>query len=568
MAAFFLAFGMVIIITQACLQIIRGGDYDNEARMRLFREQKVSAPRGNITDRNGIPLALNRECSTVNISYVRMSGKERDAMYLELANLFIRNGDDYRDSFSRYIAYDPLNANDPFSYGPMLKDAASVEKWKREMALRRSDIEQLIDPAAVFKYFRTKKFSIGDEYSDEEAYKIICFHYEILIYQYSGCNPLAPDASRKTVAELEERHDEFPGITLGTGYKRKYIDGEMAAHLIGYVGAIPGERLEELEAAGYGMSDIVGITGIEYYAEDMLRGKDGIWQAASDNVTGLGPEGKLNEEYLMQPGNDVVMTIDLDLQIAAMRSLEGKTAQIRTWDVPGNYGDARAGAAVVIDVRNGEVLALASYPSYDPSAFLPDPDNKDAGKLIAQWLYDDTGLSPMFNRAIQGAYAPGSTFKPLTAIAGLEEGRVTADTVFNDTGTWTLPQADGGKTFTCLEYRVYGWSHGEISLREAIATSCNLYFNWLGYNTGIDSLNKWARYFGLGAKTGIDLPNESSGVLASRESQKYYRDDIWRPADTCIAAIGQHDNMFTPLQLAGYISAIANGGRLYTPYVL
>jgi len=561
-AIFFITFGIIIIMSLVNLQIIHGKAYDEESQRRLLTEKKVAAPRGNIVDRNGIPIAVNRESNTVNIQYVSMSTAQRNEMFLKLVNIFEKNGDNYKKSLSNYITFNPIG------YGPALKDEKSIEKWKREMALRDSDIELMTDPEAIFNYLRTKKFNIDEKYTDEEAYRIMCLRYEILIYQYTNCNPIASDVSRQTVAEIEERHSEFPGVTTDVEYKRQYIDGEAIAHVLGYVGAIPEEKLPELKKQGYNMNDIIGITGVEYAAEKYLKGKDGIRQIEQSINGKINTQLKLSSSNVMQPGSDVMLTIDMKLQKAAMESLEMRINEIRYKGGTNNYGDARAGAAVVIDVKTGEVLALASYPTFDPSAFLAGANDKEAQKLISEWINDTTGLIPMFNRAIQGTYAPGSTFKPLTAIAGLEEGVITKDTVFYDGGTWTLPPQDGGKTFTCLEYRTLGWAHGPLTLQRAITTSCNLYFYWLGYNTGIDTLNKWARIFGLGEKTGIDIPGEYKGVLASRESQRQYRNDIWRPADTCIAAIGQHDNMFTPIQLANYVSTIANEGKKFTPYVI
>jgi penicillin-binding protein 2 len=220
---------------------------------------------------------------------------------------------------------------------------------------------------------------------------------------------------------------------------------------------------------------------------------------------------------------------------------------------------------------------MASYPSFDPSIFLEDAENKNAQKQIAQWITDEIN-KPMTNRAIREVYAPGSTYKPLVGIAGLESGTIGKYDKINDSGTVTI----GGKVFWCLEYREYKYAHGPINLAQALAVSDNIYFHVLGNNTGINTIDKWAKFFGLGEKTGIDIDQklEAKGIRSNREYKKQLADAInkknpkanaygeWTEADTAQSSIGQLYNTFTPLQLANYISTLANGGKKFKPHVI
>jgi len=533
----YLVFGVIIILRLVNLQLVNGEKYDLESQRRLLNEEKISARRGNLLDRNGIPIAITRQSFNVDISSAKMSSEQRDRMYLELVNIFEKNGDSYRNSLSKYLTINPID------FGPAIKNNEyELARWKKDMALSESDIELMSTPEDTFRYLRNVKFKINENYSDEDAYKIMTLKYEILIYSYNGIDYLAKDVSEKTVAEIEERHDEFPGVTTDVQPIRKYIDGSYAAHVVGYVRAISGEEYNELKSSGYLMTDTIGKIGVEKAAESFLRGHNGIRRTEQDIV------GRVTAKLAgdpVKPGSDVILTIDMDLQKVAMDSLAERIRIIREQaDYKTNFGDANAGAVVVLDVNSGEILAMVSYPTFDPSEYVVN--------------------QPEFNRAIQGTYAPGSTFKPLVAIAALEEGIITPDTVVYDSG---ILDVDGHK-FICLEYRQGFGAHYNLKLDRALATSCNIYFHKVGVDTGIDKISKWAEIFGLGSPTGIELPGEASGIRPTREYKMETFRDVWRPADTAQIAIGQLYNSYTPLQLANYIATLANGGRKYKPHVI
>ncbi|CDG34774.1 peptidoglycan glycosyltransferase [Acetivibrio thermocellus BC1] len=545
----------VIVAQLVNLQIINGEYYDEQSQTKLLAERDIIAPRGKIVDRNGVPIAVNRMGYAVKIAKTGMTEKEKNEMILKLINIFEKNGDSYEKNLSNYLTFNPI------AFGPKNQSEDALQRWKKDMVVKADDMKLLETPEDVFKYFR-KKFYIDDTYTDEEAYKIMTIKYDMLIKGYTATNPLlvAKDVKVETVAQIEERSHEFPGVIIDVIPQRKYVDASSVAHVLGHIGVISEEEYKTYKDNGYTMNDMIGKAGIEKTQESQLRGINGKKRVEVDT------NGRLTAELSSEPaipGNDVVLTIDMRLQKVAMKSLEENIERIRSKaDYKKNFGDASSGAAVVIDVNSGEVLAMASYPSYDPSVFLAGPQDKEAQKTINALLTDEKN-KPLFNRAIQGAYTPGSTFKPLTSIAGLETGAITPQNSYiTDRGTHVI----GGWTFKCMEYPTYG--HGTIDVVKALATSCNIYFHELGVKVGIDNIDLWAKRFGLGEYTGIELPWENKGIRANRQTKKELRNDEWRPADTAQTAIGQFDNAFTPIQLANYVSTLANGGKKYKPHIV
>lgn len=563
LAICFLIFGIIITLQLANLQIIQGAALAENSQHKVLKERKVVAARGKILDRNGVPIAVNRQGFAVHIVKTGLKDNEFNEMLLRLSYIFEKNGDSYYKSLEKYLTFKPLTFNK--------KSPEEIKKWLKKDAFAPEEDEQkaidaLKSPEDVFKYLRrSKPFKISDDYSDEDAYRIMTLRYEILAdgwnFRIGNSVCLARDISEKTVAEIEEKNHLLPGVSTDIEPVRKYIDAQIAAHVLGYVRPISSEQLEKYKDEGYGPNDIIGQAGIELAAERYLRGKDG------QKRVEVNTSGRLTEELNGNPaipGNDVILTIDMNLQKVAMESLERNIKAIREMGGKNNFGDANAGAVVAIDVHSGEVLTMASYPGYNSSIFLEGKDNKEAQKAISDLFDPDNVDKPALNRAIAGAYAPGSTFKPLTAIAALEEGVITPDRIIYDSGTLTI----GGWEFKCLEYRNGLGAHGRLDLKKALETSCNIYFHQIGYETSIDKMNKWAIYFGLGQKTGIDIGGESEGVLASRKYKKERFNDDWRPADTAQAAIGQIYNSFTPLQLANYMATLANGGKRYSPHLI
>jgi penicillin-binding protein 2 len=554
LAIFFVLFGCIIVYQLADLQIVQGGTFYEKSQRRVTKERTVTAQRGNIMDRFGVPIAVNRQGFTVQIVKAGLNNAQLNDVVLRLTYIFDKNGDNYIKSLGKYLTFNPV------TFG---KRTQGEIKWWQKNVLGLKESQIMTTPEELFKYLRDTRFKIDSKYTDEQAYRIMTIRYEILIneWYFNIGNPinLAKDVDMKTVAEVEEKHHDLQGVITSVEPVRKYMDAKYEAQVIGYVRGINSEQYEKLKDKGYGSNDIIGQTGIEAVAEEYLRGKDGLKKVEVDT------SGRLTEvldENPAIPGNDVVLTIDANLQKVAMESLERNINRIRQMGGRNNFGDADAGAAVAIDVNTGEILAMASYPSYDPTIFLEDASNAEAQKTISKLFSDKS--SPSLNRTIQGAYAPGSTFKPLVAVAGLEEGIITPDTPINDRGKISI----GGMDFFCLEYKNGLGAHGKLTLARALATSCNIYFHELGYMTTIDKIEKWARYFGLGQKTGVELGNESNGILATKKYKSDTFKDAWRPADTAQASIGQLYNTFTPLQLANYVSTLANGGKRFKPHII
>jgi penicillin-binding protein 2 len=556
----FIAFGLIIVFRLFNLQIVNGEKYNADSQRKILKESVIKAPRGKILDRYGVPIAINKQGFTVQIVRTSIDAGEMNSMLLKLTEILEKNKVSYKNSLSKYLTFNPITFGD--------NSAETVRKWQvnsNRLDMDEKDVKG--DPAELFQFLR-EKFKIAGSYTDEQAYKIMLLRYEILIdnwnFSNGGTVTLARDVGMNTVSEIEERHHELPGIITSIDPIREYVNAYDEAHVLGYVKAISQEQYDNLKDEGYENDDLIGKTGIEKIAERYLRGKDG---KRSIEVDTSGRLTQQQETVAAIPGSDVYLTIDTNLQKVTMESLAKNIELIRNKNAinnKNNFGDAVAGAAVVLDINSGAVLTMASVPSYDPQIFLAGSEDKIAQKAIADLLTDTDKQKALLNRTIQEIYAPGSTFKPLVAVAGLEKGTITpTSSNIYDPGHTTI----GGRDLFCLEYPDYG--HGMLNLKKALETSCNIYFYELGYRTGIDTIDKWADYFGLGKLTGIDLPMEEKGFMSSPDVKKERHDgDIWRPADTAQVSIGQFDNAFTPLQIAGYISSIANGGKKYKPYVV
>lgn len=579
LATFFALFGVIMFWQLFNLQVIHGEENYEKSQNRLLSNRSIPAPRGNIMDRYGVPLATSRQGYTVQIVKAYLKTPELNEMLLNLTKVLERNGDNYTRGLAKYLNIE----NGQIVYGTSLtkieSDVEKIERIKKDVGIEYEDFNPT-NPQEVFEYFKGKRmFSISDKYSVEDAYRIATLRFELMIQGFTPQNTivLASDVSRETVAEVEERHDDFPGVTTELMYLRKYNDAQLASHIVGYIRNIDADTYKAKKDQDYKLTDLIGKAGVELAAESYLKGKDGLKSIEVDTV---GRTTKQLSEKSPIPGNDVMLTIDTKLQKVALESLEKNISYIRSQaDYKKNFGDAVAGAAVAIDVNNGEVLAMASYPSYDPAVYLEGAENRGAQELIQQWITDGKNR-PMANRAIQDIYAPGSTFKPLVGIAGIEEGAIGRYETINDTGTVNI----GNKNFICLEYREGAPPHGPIALAKALETSCNIYFHVLGDKLGIDKIDKWSKIFGLGERTGLDIGSgvEAKGIRANKASKKDYavgvnkfvidsrfkESEEWFPADTAQAAIGQSFNTFTPLQLANYVATLANGGKKYKPHVI
>jgi penicillin-binding protein 2 len=344
---------------------------------------------------------------------------------------------------------------------------------------------------------------------------------------------LLREASPEVVARLEEHSIYTSGVSVLADAVRHYPHGALAAHVLGYVREVSGEELARPENAGYRPLDLIGKDGVEKVAEQALKGIDGGDQI---EVDARGRRVRTLGTMAPQSGRSVWLTLDLDVQQAAEEALGG-----------------RAGAVVAMDPWTGEVLAMASGPSYDPNVFV--------GALSPEeWRRLSGPGHPQQNRATTSHYPPGSLFKLVTAAAALEAHEVSPEDRFHCSGAFRI----GSWTLRCWKRS----GHGDLDFTRGFAQSCNVMFSTLGRRTGPERLAEMARRFGLGARSGIDLPEEAAGLIPDPEWKRKKRSQPWYPGDTCQLAVGQGDCLVTPLQMAREVAVIANGGKLVTPRVI
>ncbi len=539
------------------LQIVDGAVYKEQSKQRLVKSVAIQAPRGEILDRYGRPLVTNRMGFSVQIQKINNTSNEGiNDIILKLLNILEKNQEPYNDRL-------PISKVPPFEFFFTDDSQISVEQKSKDWKQKRN-LDSNISATEVIDELK-EIYEISDEYSDVDIRKIIGIREDMRTRQFSSSNPfvIANDVSEKTVMELEERHLDFPGVNITINPIRRYENETLAAHILGRVGIIYAEEFSKLEEQGYGMNDILGKDGIEKEYEQYLKGKKGVRDVAQNM------EGKLTQVLGSRPpvpGNNVLLTIDAELQQVAEKSLEENIIRIRTeaereiaWNPNKKYigEDAYSGAVVVTDINSGEILAMASYPTYNPARF-----NKDYMEL-----YNDP-LKPMFNRAISGTYSPASTFKILTALAALEEDVIEPDEKILDKGLYMF-YAEGGYTPRCWIYQAkYGYrTHGYEDVSDALRDSCNYFFYDVGRRLTIYKIDEYARMLGLGELTGVELQGENKGVVAGPEYKKTFSTEPWWPGETLMAAIGEK-HAFTPIQLASYVGTIANRGTRYKTHLV
>ena len=519
--------GIILLCQLFNLQIVKGEEYRATSDTRLTRETTLKAARGSILDSKGNEIAGTRTSYTLELYNSKVSTKDLNTSILNMINVLESNGDKYKDTF-------PIKIN-PFEY--IITDE-ELKTFKEE-----NELEENLSAEQAFYYFKDK-YEIEQE-NIEDVRKIIVVRYRISQEGYSSTNPLtiATDISNESIQIFNESSSKFSGIHIAIEPVRKYQQKSLASHILGYVGKINEDEYKARREEGYTQNDYIGKTGIEYVFEEYLKGEDGVKQID------MAVDGTSTGEYITKEaiaGSDVVLTIDANLQAVAEEALKNNIEKIRNGSFAESY-DAKSGAVVVTNVKTGEILALVSYPDFEPELFITGISNE-------KWAeYSEN--EALFNRAVQGAYAPGSIFKMITGIAGLETGAITKDEKIHTEGIyqrWHKPH--------CWIWDDYRMTHGNINVSEAIKHSCNCFFYEVGYRMGIDALERYARYFGLGEKTGIELPLETSGTLASKTLYEQRGLD-WQAGITLSAAIGQAENNFSPIQMAKYISMLTNKGK-------
>ena len=483
---FILIVVVVLIVRLYFLQVMSGEVYAAEASESILRTKTVSAPRGNIYDRNGKLLVKSIPVPAV--------------------------------------AVDP---------SIILENEEVISVLSKKLKISAAEIIEELENSNISYLERVILKSNID--------------YQTMIY-------------------LKENSNKLPGVEVIDVFLREYEYGSLAAHILGYIGEISEEELKMKQySAGYEGGDQIGIVGIEKTYEPLLKGTKG---KITYEVDPVGRPKNIIEEVPYTPGNDLYITIDIDLQKAVEEILSEQIIQMRQQKVPRSedYFKVPGGAVVVLDLKKGEILAMVSYPTYNPAVFT-------GGISVSDWAYlnDPVNEFPLNNRAVMG-FAAGSVFKIITAYGGLSEDIINPNRYINCGGIWTMLGKDFPK---------YCWAkggHGALNIYGAIQNSCDIFFYQVAYelfmkNKNADELlQRYARIFGFGSSTGVDLPYEDGGVVPDREWKKDYfknqkANTVWFPGDTVNMSIGQGYILTTPLQMAVAYSIIANDGLKITPHI-
>lgn len=552
------------------IQVVHHEDYLAKSTQTITRVETVTASRGIITDRSGRTLVSNQYAYSLTFDpSLLKAGENQNAAILRLLQLCREQGVDWEDNLplsqsdsprftvdaltdtqkSYFLAYlrnlkparellaayvrrNPSLLKEPAKGEPALdpasaKDADLLKQTKASALSNTLLLKAGITPAKLLEWMR-EDMDVDSSCSQEDARLILGVRYELQLRKLGANNNpyiLVENVDVEFCSLISD--GAFQGAQVSRTSTRAY-ETTYAAHVLGLVGAIS-DYTDELKEAGYKASDTIGISGAESAFEEYLRGTDG------KRVTSVNSDGKITGEYYKtepRSGYTVELTLDLDLQQAVEDTLSAKVAQLNEKDGL----ESRGAGAAVIKVGTGEVLALASYPTYDLSTY-----RQDFTELSAD------PAKPLFNRATSTPYAPGSTLKPATAVAALESGVTTpTETVF-DPGYWMYPS-------TTWKVPTYCWNHsghGRVNATSAITNSCNTYFMEMGYRMGLDTLNEYYSAFGLGEPTGIEI-GESTGRQAVNEAGQDQAP--W-------AAFGQANQEYTPLQLANYIATLVSGGK-------
>ena len=564
LGAFFCVICLFFIARLVSIQIA-GQDYYTETsgEKTYTRTEIIQAQRGNIYDANGTALVSNEFSYNLYLDAGSLptGAEERNAILLTIVKTARENGAE--EAFSM--------PEDPFSKegDTVSLDSDFMETvYGRRLTKLLTDLnfppeddgtweeENLSDAYDALRL----RYGIVDGdgkalYNKEDAALLFALRLDMELHNFSAAEPytILTDISVELISQILEGSTR--GVRVSSEAERVYHFPGVASHILGRVGRITAENAEYYEELGYSMDAIVGVEGAEKAFEEYLHGVDGELTIIEDGY------GNILEQYVSQEpvaGQHVYLTIDIELQQAAEKALADNIAMIAENGASSGTTlsgeDADAGALTAIDAKTGAVLALASYPTYDLSTF-----SETYGDLVQD------EKAPLFNRALEGTYAPGSTFKPGVAAAALQEGIITPQTQIQDLGQYTYYTDYQPR---CWIYTPrYGMrTHGYVNVSEAIQVSCNYFFYEVGRQLTITKIDEYCEKYGLGQPTGIEL-SEKTGVLAGPA----YREEngkIWYDGDTLQAAIGQSDHLFTPLQLSVYIATLLDGGDRMGAHIL
>lgn len=551
-----LAVGLVLlafVYQLVFIQITQGEAYKRKVTQGYTRTQTVVAARGEIVDRYGRPFATNRISLDIILDQAYLPPGQENSVILELIQLLESLGQDWNDNLP---IGEPSIGSDGMPHYQFLPEMESqVAKLKNDLELQpyatADDCMNWLCSPTYYDLVPHDGDKPGErDWAEDPAVqrKLAGVRYEMAQQNFGYKNNyiFATDVSNTVATNVQERSYALPGVDVVQSTVREFSDGTLAPHIIGITGPLYQEDMDSLKERGlwwsednqegYRASDTIGRSGIEGAYENLLRGKNGQRQItlnAQHQVVDV------TETVPPTPGNTVVLTLDRDLQKVTQQALADQIALLRLNTTINEGKDANAGAAVCVDVKTGEILSIATYPSYDNSTFY-----QDYSELTKQ------DPEPLLNRATMGVYRPGSTYKPCVATAGLSEGVIGPNETVLCTGVYTRLAP---YTPRCL------YVNGNIDVRHALQVSCNIFFYETGWRLGIDLQNEYAAHFGLGSPTGIEIV-EARGQLSSRETREAVG-ETWNNGDIIQSAIGQLDHGFTPVQLAGYTATLANNGK-------
>lgn len=517
------------------VQVTQASQVDHAPSGSHTYRTRVTAARGEILDRNGKVLIGNRASYNLTLIYaIVFSAENPNENLRKLTNLCNELGLEMTDHF-------PVTMEKPYTYTTDEYSSTWNSYFKTFLDERGWDSD-ISAPQLIRRLKDT--YHLPADWTEEEARRVISIRYELDLRRWTSLPTyvLLNDVDSVSLAAITELN--IPGVNVETSTVRQY-NTTYAAHILGRIGLMNAEEYEIYKEKDYAMDAYVGKEGLERAFEDELHGTDGL------RVTTISADGTVLEEYyktVPQAGKNIELTIDIDLQKVSEDALKAHILSLREDD-----GDAEGGAVVVQQVKTGQILACASYPTFDPATY-----SQKYNELL------ETDFAPLYNRALQAAYPPGSTYKMVTTIASIDSGTIGRWVEIEDKGIYRRFE-DVGYTPRCMLYTTAGATHGYVNAMEALAVSCNYYFYEVGYQTGITKIDEVAKALGLGEATGVEL-DESVGRRANAETKKLLYSkgyDGWYDADTVAAAIGQSENRFTPMQLACYTSALANHGTRY-----
>ena len=517
------------------VQVTQASQVDHTPSGSHTYRTRVTAARGEILDRNGKVLIGNRASYNLTLIYaIVFSAENPNENLRKLTNLCNELGLEMTDHF-------PVAMEKPYTYTTDEYSSTWNSYFKTFLDERGWDSD-ISAPQLIRRLKDT--YHLPADWTEEETRRVISIRYELDLRRWTSLPTyvLLNDVDSVSLAAITELN--IPGVNVETSTVRQY-NTTYAAHILGRIGLMNAEEYEIYKEKDYSMDAYVGKEGLEKAFEDDLHGTDGL------RVTTISADGTVLEEYyktMPQAGKNIELTIDIDLQKVSEDALKAHILSLREDD-----GDAEGGAVVVQQVKTGQILACASYPTFDPATY-----SQKYNELL------ETDFAPLYNRALQAAYPPGSTYKMVTTIASIDSGTIGRWVEIEDKGIYRRFE-DVGYTPRCMLYTTAGATHGYVNAMEALAVSCNYYFYEVGYQTGITKIDEVAKALGLGEATGVEL-DESVGRRANAETKKLLYSkgyDGWYDADTVAAAIGQSENRFTPMQLACYTSALANHGTRY-----